>query len=212
MLSLAGLLRSEFDSRSVKEMTLRTAVLFRLAAKLKWLSDIFRLCVVVVNQVTAFGPGLPLDQGGGSSGVTPAMGMAWSHCVNARIMLHKHSPLQHSLRAEGDEEEDRHAQVVGGSIAPRQPAITSAKIGESYFIADDSSETETSSASQFSRKRLHELVQYPPQGLSESEDTTGCASKRLMVLKLSPCHPSGSCSYKIVTSGVVGDLSVNCCT
>ena len=49
--SIAGMVRTEYDSSSSKDMTLRTALLFRVAKELKWLSDIHKLCIVVINQV-----------------------------------------------------------------------------------------------------------------------------------------------------------------
>lgn len=53
--SLAGLVRFEFDSSKVQEMRARTSVLFALARELKLLSDIFKIAVVVVNQVSSRG-------------------------------------------------------------------------------------------------------------------------------------------------------------
>jgi hypothetical protein len=49
--SLAGLVRFEYDSRSAQDMRARTALLFALARELKLLSDIFKIGIVVVNQV-----------------------------------------------------------------------------------------------------------------------------------------------------------------
>jgi hypothetical protein len=49
--SLAGLVRFEFDSRRAEDMRARTALLFALARELKLLSDIFKIAIVVVNQV-----------------------------------------------------------------------------------------------------------------------------------------------------------------
>ena len=51
VLSIAGMVRTEYDTSSSKDMSLRTSLLFRLAKQLKWLSDTFHICVVVVNQV-----------------------------------------------------------------------------------------------------------------------------------------------------------------
>ena len=45
------MVRTEYDTSSSKDMSLRTSLLFRLAKQLKWLSDTFHICVVVVNQV-----------------------------------------------------------------------------------------------------------------------------------------------------------------
>ena len=45
------MVRTEYDTSSSKDMALRTSLLFRLAKELKWLSDIFHVCIVVINQV-----------------------------------------------------------------------------------------------------------------------------------------------------------------
>jgi len=50
--SLAGLVRFEFDSSSTSDMRVRTVLLFQLAKELKLLSDIFKLSILVVNQVS----------------------------------------------------------------------------------------------------------------------------------------------------------------
>lgn len=50
--SIAGMVRTEYDSSSSRDMKLRTALLFRVAKELKWLSDIHNLCIVVINQVS----------------------------------------------------------------------------------------------------------------------------------------------------------------
>jgi RecA/RadA recombinase len=49
--SLAGLVRFEYDNKSSIEMRERTALLFNLSRQLKWLSDIFHVAVVIINQV-----------------------------------------------------------------------------------------------------------------------------------------------------------------
>ena len=50
--SIGGLARNEFDVSQKNQMFDRTATLFKLSQKLKWLSDTFGVCIVVVNQVT----------------------------------------------------------------------------------------------------------------------------------------------------------------
>ena len=100
--SLAGMARTEFDSSNKDDMKKRTAALFGLASKLKWLADTFSLCVIVVNQVTAGGfndnPQL-MGEGahaiGGFAGndrpdTVPALGLVWTTCVNTRITLRRH--------------------------------------------------------------------------------------------------------------------------
>lgn len=54
MNSLAGLVRFEYDNRSADDMRARTILLFSLARELKLLSDIFKIGVIVVNQVRQF--------------------------------------------------------------------------------------------------------------------------------------------------------------
>lgn len=49
--SLAGIVRTDYDTRTSQDMLKRTAMLFRFSAKLKWLADTYRLAIVVVNQV-----------------------------------------------------------------------------------------------------------------------------------------------------------------
>jgi len=51
--SLAGLVRLEYQATSSADMRLRTQTLFTIASRLKWLSNIFNICVVVVNQVSS---------------------------------------------------------------------------------------------------------------------------------------------------------------
>jgi Rad51 len=53
-LSIAGMVRTEYDSSSSQDMALRTSLLFRVAKELKWLSDVHKICVVVINQVHFF--------------------------------------------------------------------------------------------------------------------------------------------------------------
>lgn len=45
------MVRTEYDSSSSADMALRTSLLFRVAKELKWISDIFKVCIVVINQV-----------------------------------------------------------------------------------------------------------------------------------------------------------------
>ena len=51
ILSLAGIVRNEYDTNRGDEMRARTTTLFKVAKQLKWLSDTFKLAVIVVNQV-----------------------------------------------------------------------------------------------------------------------------------------------------------------
>jgi hypothetical protein len=72
--SLAGLVRMEFDNRQLQDMTARTTWLFGFAQELKMMSELFRVAVVVVNQVQ--GSGFTSDSNA-VSGRVPALGLAW---------------------------------------------------------------------------------------------------------------------------------------
>jgi RecA/RadA recombinase len=49
--SIAGLVRTEFDTQNMGEIMERTRVLFTISTALKWLCDTFNLSILVVNQV-----------------------------------------------------------------------------------------------------------------------------------------------------------------
>jgi len=106
--SIGGLARNEFDPVHKAQMFERTQLLLKLSQKLKWLSDTFNVCIVVANQVSssfdvdsASVAMNPLGNAGivvGKDGlllmdgaVTPALGLVWAHCVNARIILSRQS-------------------------------------------------------------------------------------------------------------------------
>ena len=54
----------------------RSMIFFKLAAKLKMMSDMFSVPIIIINQVT-----------GTERGVIPALGLSRSSCVNTRFLL-----------------------------------------------------------------------------------------------------------------------------
>lgn len=50
--SLAGLVRFEYNLLDEKDIRERTQYLFALASQLKWLSETYKIAIVVVNQVS----------------------------------------------------------------------------------------------------------------------------------------------------------------
>jgi len=73
--SLASIVRIDFDSSS---MVQRQVLLSHIVSLLKYYAHELQLAVVVVNQVTSN------IQGGFA---TPALGLAWAHSLNTRIVL-----------------------------------------------------------------------------------------------------------------------------
>lgn len=87
----------------------RTTFLFQLSSKLKWLASTYKVAIVVVNQVTAYIENQQYIELNGFEDESinksriysyhlnphvhnitiPSLGLAWSHCVNTRIMLTK---------------------------------------------------------------------------------------------------------------------------
>jgi hypothetical protein len=78
-----GALRSEFDNDQ-SGRTARTGYLWQLGQYLKWINDRYSCGIFVLNQVRA-------DFKNG--GVTPALGLVWSNCVNTRILVSKTSSV-----------------------------------------------------------------------------------------------------------------------
>ncbi|CAN8248392.1 unnamed protein product [Cochlearia groenlandica] len=94
--SVAALFRSEFDNTRT-DLRKRASLFFKVSMKLKHLANKFGLAVVITNQVTDF-----VESSDGLSGlrignlrylcssgrrVVPALGLAWSHCVNSRLFI-----------------------------------------------------------------------------------------------------------------------------
>eukprot|EP00128_Syssomonas_multiformis_P018273 Colp12_sorted_trinity150504_noHs@24688 len=80
--SIAGMVRSEYETERMAE---RAAVLFKIGAKLKELSDDFHMAVVCLNQVTDL-----ITDNDWERSVIPALGLAWSNIVNTRLLLTRH--------------------------------------------------------------------------------------------------------------------------
>lgn len=77
------------SGRSSKEHVRRSGILFYIAAKLKKLSLQYKMHIVTINQVSAsFGKCVSGHH------VIAALGMAWSNCVNARVLLERKETIE----------------------------------------------------------------------------------------------------------------------
>ncbi|KAJ1700064.1 hypothetical protein LUZ63_008576 [Rhynchospora breviuscula] len=101
--SIAAIFRSEFDN-NLGDLKTRTAMFFKVAAKLKEQAYRFGAVAVLTNQVVdVMGPEMAADVGNNhhtgpallSSGrtVAPAMGLSWANCVNTRIFLSRNDEV-----------------------------------------------------------------------------------------------------------------------
>ncbi|XP_015689130.2 DNA repair protein XRCC3 homolog [Oryza brachyantha] len=86
--SIASLFRADFDA-SPADLKRRSALFFRISAKLKELAHRHQCVVVVTNQVVDVVEGEAGNTVAWSSGrrVSPALGLAWANCVNTRLFL-----------------------------------------------------------------------------------------------------------------------------
>ncbi|XP_030628413.1 DNA repair protein RAD51 homolog 2 [Chanos chanos] len=91
--SVASVVRKEFDTSLPGNLTLRSNLLGKEAATLKYLSQEFRIPVVLTNQITthvsekAAWNDLEADLEDDSGRVTAALGNTWSHSVNTRLIV-----------------------------------------------------------------------------------------------------------------------------
>ena len=126
----------------------------------------------------------------GNDSSNPALGLAWTHCVNTRIKLRRDSSNFRSLGRFDDETDENDEE--GGRI-PNQLNDT-----------DNSSNTNNSIS-----YRNNDTIADPSNGSNApiTGGTTGGptgGSSRLLTLELSPCSQRASCRYEITQDGVFG--------
>jgi len=73
----------------------RSETFFDIASKLKYISDVYAVHMIVVNQVTGKGNGTNI----------PSLGLSWSHCVNERYQLSRKE--QHRNDCDGEKDGDK---------------------------------------------------------------------------------------------------------
>lgn len=201
--SLAGLVRTEYEvggNKSTREIVDRTEYLFRFAQSLKWLADTFQLCIVVVNQVTAVGFDQQSQMKSSSSSfmdLKPALGLAWSTCVNTRIMLYRDSADcrvtgvwgsdEDSKMEEKENEENRRrnceAQIQSGCV-------------------DRAASSSGSNARTTNVHTQQEQQQEEERGVKIKY--LGSTSKRYISMEFSPLYPKRFCRYEITPKGIQG--------
>lgn len=109
--SMAALFRSEFDNTPF-DLKRRSSLFFKISGKLKSLARRFGLAVLVTNQVVDF-----IGENDGVNGmrlgnlsslyssgrrVCPALGLAWSNCVNSRLFLSRNEEAHAEDKALAD--------------------------------------------------------------------------------------------------------------
>lgn len=106
--SIAALVRKDFDLSSIP---LRQSKLANVASQLKRLAEAFQIPVLIVNQVTT-----QFNEGNGF--VTAALGTAWSHSVNTRLVLEPTSGKDDFEIVANDDSSLRRLTIAKSPIAP----------------------------------------------------------------------------------------------
>lgn len=101
--SIAAVFRGELGN-SMAELKERNSVLLKLSQTMRFLSDKYSCCFLIVNQATTYG----------SNGETrAALGSKWSDCVNARIKLSKIlSAREENTNSDDESSKPRQTQVM----------------------------------------------------------------------------------------------------
>ena len=181
--SIAGMVRNDYETKSVSDMSLRTVLLFKVAKELKWLADIYKVCVLVINQVTAKGFESNSSSSSNNNDCSPALGLAWSHCVNTRICLRRDTIDMRSLGPHNS---------VGQE--------------ETYEDEDCSSTTHHNNMNNDINNSATSLAPYHSTNTDANFNNSSNNNKslRTLVVEFSPYLPRTACSYQITADGVSG--------
>eukprot|EP01038_Epipyxis_sp_PR26KG_P005031 gene5031-7020_t len=203
--SIAGLLRFEFDNSKKDDMIRRTCLMFKISQQLKWIADIFGVAVVVVNQVSA---SIESNNEGNydfqndSNSNTPALGLAWSHCVNTRIFLTRNSIDARSIELANQEYDSNFANDdLNGkeNNLNASDEIVGSNVSKESVIDNVPHQSFKHSTTPISiiRKR-------PSSFAALDHNIASLKSSRLLILERSPRFPPKSCSFEINCGGIFG--------
>ena len=108
----------------------------------------------------------------------PALGLAWTHCINTRIILRRDSSNMRSIGNDNNEDNECENDENNVNSWKNGNKITNNSQGQSQGQS-----------------------QSQVQGQSK-----GLGSNRLLTLEFSPCNQKASCRYEINNDGVFGLL------
>ena len=143
--SLAALVRSEYEHGQSIE---RSRSLWLISSQLRKLADLYNCSVLIVNQVTDKfdnNTNLSTVHGNSSSKYVPSLGLAWSKCINTRIILTR-TQLQYDIDPESrdttnsEEEPSPKKQKVSSSVVRELSILFSSTIPSNTcnFIVNNS--------------------------------------------------------------------------
>jgi hypothetical protein len=144
-------------------------------------------------QVTANGfqsnEGVSIESDWGNDSSNPALGLAWTHCVNTRIRLRRDSSCMRSIAPDydvnGDIDDEWESSSNGGQTPHKGVEDTTGGSSSSHRLLEDAEQD---------LNRPHKAT----------GETVSTGSSRLFTLELSPCHHKSSCRYDVTNDGVFG--------
>lgn len=213
--SLAGLIRYEYNLQENKEMKERTHYLFAIGQQLKWLSETFHTAIVVVNQVTAdFQQQQQLESASSSSlknnDSIPALGLAWSHCVNTRYVVIK------PRRTTSTSYSSSISSSYSSSSYSESSYPSSSSSSVVHYQENKENEENVSSHAYVSerntKRKLSQVFSPNPTNNTNNTKNAGCGGGeeeirvknqfRILRLDFSPVESSKQASFEIVPSGL----------
>jgi RAD51-like protein 1 len=121
--SIASLARADRHS-SIPD---RQRMLGQQAAQLKYLSETFSIPVLVVNQVTTMINNITTTSGGGGGKLIAALGPAWAHSVNTRLVVESVRSTAATTMGDNDKDDTVNAvRILRIVKSPASPAMAMA--------------------------------------------------------------------------------------
>lgn len=189
--SLAGLIRFEYNVQDDKEIRERTQYLFSIASQLKWISETYKIAIVVVNQVIWYLNYLFINhfvyhqvtadfRFARGNQTIPALGLAWSHCVNTRFIVSKPKASSSSLDLydNGD-----------------------ASSGNAQVLEEDK-ENEYSSSTSLHKRKLSEVFPSQKTNNRGNSEMNAKSQRRILTLDFSSETVSQSAQFEIRMEGL----------
>ncbi len=192
--SIAGLFRSEFSNEESIE---RSKLLWKQANQLKLLSDTFNVPIVIVNQVSDLfsrdsnNNNFHFGQASVTAKKIPALGLAWSNCINTRVLLERTSKKM----------------VVDSNTNEYVPKKRKVEEDNINNNSNNPLPNQQSSTTNPTDSKPSPLVKNPNNN-NNSSNSVPTAVRKLHVI-LASHIPNNSCSFIVTREGVQGIENLN---
>ena len=131
-----------------------------------------------------------------SNSSVPALGLAWSHCVNTRIQLLRETSFLRGAYADNEEEEE----TTNDKDFERQVPVPQG-------VRDTSTATHLSDDNNKNNNNIHSEIGPSDATVKVAQHQQKYSqSTRKMVLQQSPLRPRAECYFEICSNGIFGIL------